>query len=269
MLHANVGSSTGHEAYAPCTVEELAATGYDYWALGHVHTRAILRDEAPLVVYPGNTQGRHPNERGPRGVYLVEVDDHGAMSPEFVATDSVRWEQVDLQIDGIEDDGALFGRLETLVDGLVTLADDRHLVYRVRLEGRGLVHESLARADNIDGLVDQLNQVWGNRQPFAFCGGILDETRSRLDRAALAESKDFIGDFLALTDVASADEALVAELRQELAPLYDNTRVRRFLGNSLPGADEVRDLMAAAEDVALGLLIDDAEGVAEADEAGR
>jgi DNA repair exonuclease SbcCD nuclease subunit len=259
MLHANVGSSTGHEAYAPCTVEELAATGYDYWALGHVHTRAILRDEAPLVVYPGNTQGRHPNERGPRGVYLVEVDDHGAMSPEFVATDSVRWEQVDLQIDGIEDDGALFGRLEALVDGLVTLADDRHLVYRVRLEGRGLVHESLARADNIDGLVDQLNQVWGNRQPFAFCGGILDETRSRLDRAALAESKDFIGDFLALTDVASADEALVAELRQELAPLYDNTRVRRFLGNSLPGADEVRDLMAAAEDVALGLLVDDAE----------
>ena len=269
MLHANVGSSTGHEAYAPCTVEELAVTGYAYWALGHVHTRAILRDASPMVVYPGNTQGRHPNERGPRGVYLVEIDDQGAhvtISPEFVAVDSVRWEQVDVQIDGIEDDGALFGRLEALIDDLVTQADDRHLVYRVVLKGRGPVHESLARADNIDGLVEQLNQVWGNRQPFAFCGGILDESRSRLDRAALAESKDFIGDFLSLSDAASADEALVAELQQELARLYDNARARRFLGNSLPATDDMRDLVAAAEDVALDLLIDDAEVVA--DEAG-
>ena len=268
LLHANVGVSAGHEAYAPCSLEDLVATGYDYWALGHVHTRAIVRDQAPLVVYPGNTQGRHPNERGPRGVYVVDVDEHGAMSPEFVAVDAVRWEQLDVQIDGIEDDGALFSRLEALVDDLATQADDRHLVYRVRLEGRGPVHESLARPGNIEGLVDQLNQVWGNRQPVAFCGGILDETRSRLDRAALAESKDFIGDFLALTDAASRDEALVAELRQELAPLYDNTRARRYLGNSLPATDEIRDLVAAAEDVALGLLVDDAEVVAEADEAG-
>ena len=271
MLHANVGASTGHEAYAPCTVEELAATGYDYWALGHVHTRAILRDASPLVAYPGNTQGRHPNERGPRGVYLVEVDDQGAqvtMSPEFVATDSVRWEQVDLQIDDIEDDGALFGRLEALVDDLVTQADDRHLIYRVRLEGRGPVHESLARSGSIEDLISQLNGVCGSREPFAFCGGILNETRSRLDRAALAESKDFIGDFLALSNSASADGALVAELEEELAPLYDNAQARKFLGNSLPATDDMRDLVAAAEEVALGLLIDDAEGVAEADEAG-
>ena len=271
MLHANVGAGTVHEAYAPCTVEELTATGYNYWALGHVHTRAILRDASPMVVYPGNTQGRHPNERGPRGVYLVEVEDQGAqatISPEFVATDSVRWEQVDLQIDGIEDDGALFDRLAELVDDLVTQADDRHLVYRVRVEGRGPVHESLARSGSIEDLVSQLNQVWGRREPFAFCGGILNETRSQLDRTALAESKDFIGDFLALSDSVSKDGALVAELHQELAPLYDNARARRFLSNSLPATDDMRDVVAAAEDVALGLLIDDAEGVAEADEAG-
>jgi DNA repair exonuclease SbcCD nuclease subunit len=268
MLHANVGTSTGHEAYAPCTVEELAATGYDYWALGHVHTRAILRDEAPLVVYPGNPQGRHPNERGPRGVYLVDVHDGGGpvtMSPEFVATDSVRWEQLELGIDDIEDAAALFVRLAALVDDLVTQADDRHLVYRVRLDGRGPMHESLARAGSVEDLIGQLNREWGSRRPFAYCGGIIDDTRSRLDRAALAESKDFIGDFLALTNVASRYDALVAELREALAPLYDNARARKYLGNGLPETDEVRELVAAAEDVALGLLVDDNELDAEAD----
>ena len=270
MLHANVGSHTGHEAYAPCTVDELAATGYDYWALGHVHTRAILRDEAPLVVYPGNTQGRHPNERGARGVYVVEVedDDHGGgvtMSPEFVAVDRVRWEQVALPIDGIEDDAALFGRLEALVDDLVTRSDDWHVVYRVRLEGRGSVHESLARAGSVDDLIGQLNQTWASRQPFAFCGGIVDNTKSRLDRAALAESKDFIGDFLALTEMASRYDSLVAELQQALVPLYDNTRARQYLGDGVPDTAEVRELVTGAEDVALGLLVDESEASPEGD----
>jgi DNA repair exonuclease SbcCD nuclease subunit len=40
LLHTNVGGAEGHANYAPCTVEELSARGLDYWALGHVHTRA-------------------------------------------------------------------------------------------------------------------------------------------------------------------------------------------------------------------------------------
>ena len=260
MLHANVGTSTGHEAYAPCSLEDLVATGYDYWALGHVHTRAIVRDRAPLVVYPGNTQGRHPNERGPRGVYVVDVDEHGAMSPEFVAVDAVRWEQLDVQIDGIEDDGALVHRLETDVEDRLTRADDRPLVYRIRLRGRGPVHESIARTGNIDGLRTQLNDAWANRAPFAFCGGILDETRSELDRAVLREGKDFIGDFLALADQVSLDEKLIADLHQALAPLYDNTRARKFLDGTRAPTDDARALVAAAEDIALELLVDDEAG---------
>ena len=59
LLHANVGSDTGHESYAPCTVDDLRQAGVDYWALGHVHgasstsatllshTRAIRRVATP------------------------------------------------------------------------------------------------------------------------------------------------------------------------------------------------------------------------------
>jgi exonuclease SbcD len=257
LLHANVGATTGHEGYAPCTVEELVATGYDYWALGHVHTHAIVRDHTPLVVYPGNTQGRHPNEPGPRGVYVVDVDDHGVTSPEFVAVDVVRWEQLDVQIDGLDDDGALFRRLEADVEHLLSQADERHLVYRIHLWGRGTVHESLARIGNIEGLVGQLNELWLHRRPFAFCGDVLDETRSALDRELLRQGKDFIGDFLALTDEVSRDEHLADALRPQLAPLYDNTRARSYLDTSLPETDDIRALVAAAEDLVLELLVDD------------
>ena len=260
LLHANVGTSTEHEAYAPCSIDDLTATAYDYWALGHVHTRAILRDQAPMVVYPGNTQGRHPNERGPRGVFVVDVDDHGTISPEFVAVDTVRWEQLDVAIEDIEDESALFSRLEALIDDLLNQADERHVVYRIDLVGRGVVHDSLSRSGNVDGLVNQLNDTWASRRPFAFCGGITDTTRSELDRETLLAGKDFIGDFLALTDGASRDDPLVADLRQALASLYDNPRARKYLAGSLPREDDVRNLVAAAEEVALGLIVDDEVG---------
>ena len=36
--------SEAHSPYAPTTPETLAASGYDYWALGHVHLRQTLSE---------------------------------------------------------------------------------------------------------------------------------------------------------------------------------------------------------------------------------
>ncbi len=42
--------------YAPFTWKDLKATGYNYWALGHIHQPQIV-SEQPLIVYPGTPQG--------------------------------------------------------------------------------------------------------------------------------------------------------------------------------------------------------------------
>ena len=70
LLHTGVNGREGHEPYAPCTLAALREKGYDYWALGHVHQREVLSAE-PLVVFPGNTQGRHARETGAKGCILV------------------------------------------------------------------------------------------------------------------------------------------------------------------------------------------------------
>ena len=81
-----------HARYAPCRIETLLARNYDYWALGHIHTRATLYED-PWIHFPGNTQGRHVRETGLCGATLVEVDDnqrvHGLT---FLPTDVLRWE---------------------------------------------------------------------------------------------------------------------------------------------------------------------------------
>src|SRR5208283_1107022 len=81
MLHTSLNGREGHENYAPCTLDTLKAKGYDYWALGHVHKREVP-GENPWIVFPGNTQGRHIREAGPKGCTLVGVEDGAVISVE-------------------------------------------------------------------------------------------------------------------------------------------------------------------------------------------
>ena len=66
VLHTALGGMGEHANYAPCSLAELVAKGYDYWALGHVHQGQVLHEQ-PHVVFPGNLQGRHVRETGPKG----------------------------------------------------------------------------------------------------------------------------------------------------------------------------------------------------------
>ena len=74
LLHTSADGRPPHQPYAPCHVEELVRKGYEYWALGHVHAHEVLH-ERPWIVFPGNTQGRHIRETGPKGCVVVGV--HG------------------------------------------------------------------------------------------------------------------------------------------------------------------------------------------------
>ena len=137
LLHANVGGNQDHDSYAPCTVSDLTNTGFDYWALGHVHTRQTLQETGPAIVYPGNPQGRHPNEPGARGVYLVEVDDHGGVQLDFQPTDVVRWETLSLDIGFLETEQDLINAVNDLAEDALTEAQGRSVVARVEFAGRG------------------------------------------------------------------------------------------------------------------------------------
>ena len=81
LLHTSLNGRPGHEPYAPCTLDGLLAKGYDYWALGHVHSREVAHED-PWVVFPGNTQGRHARETGAKGCSLVTVADGAVVSVE-------------------------------------------------------------------------------------------------------------------------------------------------------------------------------------------
>ena len=254
LLHANVGTNTGHEPYAPCSLDDLADSGYDYWALGHVHTSVVLREQAPVVIYPGNPQGRHINERGERGVYIVEVDERGSTTYDFHALDAVRWARIEVDIEPLDDEQALLEAVDLGVDRACEAADGRPLLYRLRVYGRGSVHGALARPGFIDDLLEHVNGHFGARDPFAFCERIDDESAAMVDLDALRQAPDLLGDLLRLvTEIGGDDSEALEKLRTELELLYGHARARRYLGDRALSEVDMPALLVDAE----RLLVDE------------
>ncbi len=142
LLHTACGS-TEHDDYAPCTPAELKTKGYDYWALGHVHQRAVLSQD-PWIVFPGNLQGRHIREEGSKGASLVKVENGRVTGVTHHALDVLRWRQLSVDITGAADAEAVHNRAATLLDAAVLEAEGRLLIVRVLLAGAAPAHAALA-----------------------------------------------------------------------------------------------------------------------------
>ncbi|MDQ3879556.1 MAG: DNA repair exonuclease, partial [Chloroflexota bacterium] len=194
LLHANVGGQPGHELYAPCSLADLAATGMDYWALGHVHRHGVLQAEHPTVVYCGNPQGRDPGEAGARGCYVVSVDAAGVVRPQFRPVDTVRWHDLEIDVSSIRTDDALVAAVTQRLEEARAAAEGRALVVRVRLVGRTPLHGALGRGTYVEDLRAVVQDAIGAGQPFTWIDAVTDLTRPEVDLAAI---RDQAGGFLA------------------------------------------------------------------------
>ncbi|MBE6970238.1 MAG: DNA repair exonuclease [Ruminococcaceae bacterium] len=78
--------------YAPCTEEELALSGMDYVAMGHLHRFSGLRRAGDTCyAWPGCPEGRGFDETGEKGVILADVA-RGRCKLRFVPLGGRRYE---------------------------------------------------------------------------------------------------------------------------------------------------------------------------------
>lgn len=214
-LHANLGGDASHHDYAPCTLMDLAGRGLDYWALGHVHTQAVHPlPGGGVAVYPGNCQGRHIHEDGPRGCAVVDVKD-GRAQVRFAPVDVVRWHKVEVDV-------AQIATVEDLTDAVVDQLAQRSEVEgpkahaaRIWLVGRGPVHPELSRPGALEQLEDAWRQTLAQRRPAWALESVRDETRPQLDPQALIAAGGLSGAVMQLSSLAQAAPELVDDLWAE------------------------------------------------------
>ena len=208
-----MGAQGGVRDYAPATVDDLRAAGIDYWALGHVHVRQNLSEQAPWIVYPGNIQARRAArfDAVPKGAVLVEVlPGGGILEPEFVPVDVVRFAMVDVAIDGLPDVAHLHDRLAAIASELAQAAEGRSVVVRATLTGRGPLHRDLARGT--DDLHAELEPVGDG--PFVWWDHFDVTTAADVDLDRAESADDLLGGVLSeLSGTARDDvDALLATL---------------------------------------------------------
>ncbi|NLO81694.1 MAG: DNA repair exonuclease [Clostridiales bacterium] len=160
LAHVWVMGSQGeaeHDRYAPCTLEDLLAKGYTYWALGHIHTRAHLWEQPP-VVYPGNLVGRNFREDGLKGAYLVEIYGAGEARTIFHPLAPVCW--TSFRVDNLSAAKSLADLQKHIRETVIARLEDGQptgdIIARMLLEGPSPLYKELENEDNIRELEEYL-----------------------------------------------------------------------------------------------------------------
>jgi len=209
LLHANLEGRREHPNYAPCTLADLSQRGLDYWALGHVHTRAEhALDCGGIAVYPGNPQGRHAGETGERGCVVVDVAD-GRSVRRFVPVESVRWHRLELDVSTLESLEALLSAMEEKVYQSCGEGPDAHAV-RLVLMGEGALHRELASPGALGELEDELRRCAMERTPPVAVESIVDETCAHVELDRLMASGGLAGAVVSAAKAARTEGGLAA-----------------------------------------------------------
>lgn len=211
LLHTSLSGRPFHDTYAPTDISVLRAKGYDYWALGHVHAREVV-SETPRVVFPGNLQGRHANETGPKGCELVNVQ-AGRIEAEFVPLDVVRWHQLEIPLDGVKGVEALGEAFRGALQPSLTGAADRLHAVRVRLTGSTQLHATEAnRPGTLDAAIRAAAQDLGDAE--VWIEQVRLDLTTPLDRALALQRQDAVGELIRLVEALGADDAALGVLTQ-------------------------------------------------------
>lgn len=266
VLHSNVGAVPEHGNYAPCSLDDLAAAGVDYWALGHVHTHRVLAcpdtGAGFAAVYPGATQGRDCTETGARGCCVVHVVGGRVAEIEFVPIDDLRWLTVTLDVGDMQGLDEILGRLAAACDAECAVSGLDAVAVRLKLCGRGGIHRELvqAGAGEVERWLREALTLEGRAAgSWWWLEGVCDGTAPAIDLGALVRGGGLVAELVGASERLAQSpaglEALARDLGGELGP----PRAKAAL--AALSSDDLRDVVLEATTYAVDLLLaGEAEG---------
>lgn len=240
ILHGNEGGRSEHGNYAPFHVQDLLEKQFDYWALGHIHKRAVL-SENPPVIYPGNIQGRNKKETGEKGFYLVTLSELNT-ELEFVESSDVIW-------------------AETVIDagGMHSFQDVYHLcqasLSQYRKNGAGTLLtiflknvqlQDVNEKQVLDGeLLEILQEEEQDEESFVWIADIQIDENMSIDQDCLKNQGEFYKELFTVAENYD-------QIKEALDPLYHHKLARKYLA-SLSASDQEK-LLEKAGNLLIKLL---------------
>ncbi|MBB4826546.1 DNA repair exonuclease SbcCD nuclease subunit [Sporosarcina luteola] len=216
MLHGSVAGNETHAVYAPFTKEQLLEKRYDYWALGHIHLRQKLHQDPPII-YPGNIQGRHRNEKGMKGFYEVELS-KTETALRFIPTSAILFEQIEVECSGIRHANEW---LKHCWEALETNETNIGRIVELRLTGVDTETEELFRQAPENEWLEVLREHLDEVEPFIWIRSLEIERRS----ASLHTTPNGMVDSI----LATMEGWAIEDWQSTLQEVYQHVRISKYL----------------------------------------
>ena len=212
VLHTALTGREGHEPYAPCKADDLKSKQYDFWSLGHVHAREAI-SEHPWIIFPGNLQGRHVRETGPKGATLVTVEDMVVESVKHHDFDTIRWDHVEVDVSDGRYGHEVVSMVKNSLEAKIDPDDDRIFALRLTITGRTEAHSELIL--NQDLYRNQIRAASFEIGENIWLEKIRFKTRTVIDLDSLMEHDDPVAGLLnyiqAMRTTGTIDEKMLQE----------------------------------------------------------
>ena len=193
LLHGEIEAP--EDRYDPLRREDIAASGLQYLALGHVHRRMEpVRLGATLCAWPGCIEGRGFDELGEKGFYRGTLDEQGRVALDFVPFARRRYEIVRVDVTGKTPRAAVEAALP---------ADTTRDLYRIILTGQtgeggaGAVALEEALSDRFYALevrdhTRMEEDLWARAEEDSLRGLFLRQLRQRRDQTKTEEERQAV-----------------------------------------------------------------------------
>ncbi len=214
VLHTALQGGYGeHANYAPCTLDELHAKGYDYWALGHVHEHRLWTGRS-TICFPGNLQGRSIRETGRRGAVMVTVGEDRRPQVERLFVDVLRWEHLEVDLSACDSLAAVGIATGRRLAGLLEADSQVPRAVRVTLQGECPIHGELFQREQ-ELRAHVLAEIAAIGPDRLWLEKVKLATRPAGSPSAGPLGTDALAELQALLAEARHDESLMKELRDE------------------------------------------------------
>lgn len=227
VLHGTAGSPGPHENYAPFSREDVANKGFDYWALGHIHKKGIVSASNPTILYPGNPQGRDFGEDGEKGCYLVEISKDHDPVVEFMPTQIIRFENLNINMSALDKIESLQGKINKELEKAENYNEDVNYILRINLTGRTGLHKSINDKAEINELTELFNEGQLNQQYFRWIDQIYVNTQPDIDIEMIKNGTGFSAEILKSFDMYLEDYKKLADLIKEVEEDFANAQAKK------------------------------------------
>ena len=240
ILHGNESAGTEHDNYAPFSVKDLQEKDFDYWALGHIHKRAVL-SENPPIVYPGNIQGRNKKESGSKGFYHVTLTDLD-IKMDFIESSDLIWEEAVIDAAAASCFQDVLRLCQTAINSVRRVQQGTLLTLFIK--NIQLIDDREKRSLHSE-LLELLFEEEEDEESFVWIVDLIITESFHIDKEQLKTEANFYAElFETIAHFEYVDHAL--------APLYEHQLGRKYLSHL--STSEQKELIEKAEKMLIELL---------------